>query len=132
MNRILGHLSNLTLILSGLFLFAMMVHVTVDVALRYAMNSPIPGTLEIVSAYYMVAGVFLPLAAVELARASIAVDAAYQCRPPQGRGKRGRGRAPSPSGRAGSSCLSASSWQALSASSISISFSQTRRCAGSS
>lgn len=81
MKRILAHLSNLTLLLSGLFLFAMMVHVAADVALRYAMNSPIPGTLEIVSAYYMVAGVFLPLAAVELARASIAVDAAYQFMP---------------------------------------------------
>lgn len=81
MNRMFGHLSNLTLILSGVFLFAMMIHVSADVALKYAINRPIPGTLEIVSAYYMVAGVFLPIAAVELARASIQVDAAYQFMP---------------------------------------------------
>lgn len=74
-------LSNMTLIISGLFLFAMMIHVTGDVVLKYAINKPIPGTLEIVSAYYMVAGVFLPIAAVELMRAQICVDVIYQYLP---------------------------------------------------
>lgn len=74
-------LSNLLLIVSGIFLFAMMVHVSADVALKYINNRPIPGTLEVVSAYYMVAGVFLPIAAVEVMRAQIAVDVLYQYLP---------------------------------------------------
>lgn len=67
--------------LSGIALLLMMLHVTADVALKYLFSSPIPGTLEIVSAYYMVAGVFLPLAAVELIRASIAVDIGFMLMP---------------------------------------------------
>jgi len=74
-------LSDVTLVLAGLFLFAMMLHVTADVALKYLINSPVPGTLEIVSAYYMVGGVFLPIAAVELTRTNIGVDVAYQALP---------------------------------------------------
>ncbi|WP_417209712.1 TRAP transporter small permease [Antarctobacter sp.] len=81
MKWLLERLSSLALIISGVFLFAMMIHVASDVALKYAINKPIPGTLEVVSAYYMVAGVFLPIAAVELTRQSIAVDVAYQFMP---------------------------------------------------
>ena len=78
---LLERLSTLALIISGLFLFAMMIHVAADVALKYAINKPIPGTLEVVSTYYMVAGVFLPIAAVEMTRQSISVDVAYQFMP---------------------------------------------------
>lgn len=42
----------------------MMLHVSLDVISRYAFNQPIVGTLETVSAYYMVAVLFLPLAEV--------------------------------------------------------------------
>jgi TRAP-type mannitol/chloroaromatic compound transport system permease small subunit len=42
---------------------------------------PIPGTLEIVSYYYMVAIVVLPAAFVEMTRQSIAVDLFYQLMP---------------------------------------------------
>jgi len=78
---ILKRCSTFALIISGLFLFAMMIHVAADVVLKYAINKPIPGTLEVVSTYYMVAGVFLPIAAVEFTRQSIAVDVAYQFMP---------------------------------------------------
>jgi TRAP-type C4-dicarboxylate transport system permease small subunit len=74
-------LSDLSVVVSTIFLFAMMVHVSLDVLLKYVVNKPIPGTLEIVSAYYMVAGVFLPIAMVEIMRASIVVDVAYQFMP---------------------------------------------------
>lgn len=77
----LVRLSDLSVAISTIFLFAMMVHVSLDVLLKYVINQPIPGTLEIVSAYYMVAGVFLPIAMVELTRASIVVDVAYQFMP---------------------------------------------------
>jgi hypothetical protein len=40
--------------ISGILLFAMMVRVSFDVALKYAIDRPVPGTLEVVSAYYMV------------------------------------------------------------------------------
>lgn len=42
----------------------MMLHVSLDVISKYAFNRPIVGTLETVSAYYMVAVLFLPLAEV--------------------------------------------------------------------
>ena len=59
---------------AGVCLIMMMVHVVADVAAKYVLNMPIEGTLEIVSAYYMVAVVFLPLAIVELRREHIYVD----------------------------------------------------------
>lgn len=77
----INRISETALALSSIALLLMMLHVSADVALKYLMNYPIPGTLEIVSAYYMVAGVFLPLAAVELVRASIAVDIGYMFMP---------------------------------------------------
>lgn len=80
-NRILGRITDFFVIIAGLFLLAMMIHVTADVTMKYLLNRPIPGTLEIVSAYYMVGGVFFPLAAVELLRQAIVVDVAYQFMP---------------------------------------------------
>ncbi|WBU52428.1 TRAP transporter small permease [Paracoccus sp. SCSIO 75233] len=76
--QILDKLSRLALIVAGLFLLLMMVHISLDVALKLLFSRPIAGTLEIVSTYYMVAGVFFPIAAVEMARSSISVDAVYQ------------------------------------------------------
>lgn len=62
------------LALSALFLVLMALHVSLDVALRYAFGRSFPGTLEVVSFYYMVAVVFLPLAYVELQQEHISVD----------------------------------------------------------
>ena len=56
----------------------MMIHVNVDVFSRYLFNRPVPGTLEIVSNYYMVAVVFLPLAMVERNNAHISVELVSQ------------------------------------------------------
>ena len=42
----------------------MMLHVSLDVISKYALNQPIVGTLETVTSYYMVALLFLPLAEV--------------------------------------------------------------------
>ncbi len=46
---------------AGAVLLLMMAQVSLDVALKYLLNWPIPMTLETVSAYYMAALVFLPL-----------------------------------------------------------------------
>jgi TRAP-type C4-dicarboxylate transport system permease small subunit len=60
--------------LSALLLLVMMLHVCADVGMKYAFNQPIPGTLEVVSYYYMVWAVFLPLALVELTRSAVSVE----------------------------------------------------------
>lgn len=60
---------------------AMMVHVTLDVALKFLLRMPIQGTLEITSYYYMVAIVVLPMGFVELTRQSIAVELFHQMLP---------------------------------------------------
>ncbi|MAY86879.1 TRAP transporter small permease subunit [Arenibacterium halophilum] len=73
----LDWLSNRLLEISGLLLLVMMLHVTLDVALKYLLNQPVPGTLEVVSYYYMVGTVFLPIAFIELTRGSVAVDLFY-------------------------------------------------------
>ncbi|MBF9033311.1 TRAP transporter small permease subunit [Rhodobacterales bacterium HKCCE2091] len=50
-------------------------HVLADVTARYFFNSPLPGTLEIATHYYLIPMTFLPLAAVELHREHIVVEA---------------------------------------------------------
>lgn len=52
----------------------MMLHVTADAVGRTFFNHPLVGTIEIVSAYYMAAIVFLPLALVTRERGHIIVD----------------------------------------------------------
>jgi len=51
-------------LLGGCLIVVMMVQVSLDVFLKYTIAKPIPSTLELVSAYYMVALVWLPLGAV--------------------------------------------------------------------
>jgi TRAP-type C4-dicarboxylate transport system permease small subunit len=73
------------IILGGLCLVLMMLQIVVDVALKYVFNSPIEGNLEVVSFYYMVGVVFLPLAMVELRHEHISVDLFIQMLPRRGR-----------------------------------------------
>lgn len=58
-------------------LVLMMVQVTLDVAGKYLLHEPIPGSETIVASYYMVAIVFLPLAWVEVCGESIVVELLY-------------------------------------------------------
>ncbi|WP_043532189.1 TRAP transporter small permease [Litchfieldella xinjiangensis] len=67
-------LAKSALVLASLFLVLMALHVSLDVALRYVFGTTFVGTLEVVSFYYMVAVVFLPLAYVELQQEHISVD----------------------------------------------------------
>lgn len=73
--------TNRLLDLSAIFLLIMMLHISLDVILKYAINHPIQATLETVSYYYMVISVFLPIAFVEFSRQSIAVDVFYNLMP---------------------------------------------------
>lgn len=61
-------------IAAGLAIVAMMVQVSVDVALRYVTGTGLPGTLTIVSYYYMVIVAFVPLGFAELKRAHIQME----------------------------------------------------------
>jgi TRAP-type C4-dicarboxylate transport system permease small subunit len=68
----------ITTVLAGIAAVAMlllMVHVTIDVVLRYLFNSPPPGTIAFVSNYYMVIASAFPLALVERQKAHISVEA---------------------------------------------------------
>lgn len=67
--------------LSGIALLLMMLQINLDVIGRFVFNEPLPGTTEIVTAYLMVAIVFLPLARVEMADAHISVDLVAQFLP---------------------------------------------------
>lgn len=74
-------LADVLLEISGLLLGVMMLHVCADVAMKYLANKPIQGTLEIVSYYYMVGAVFLPVAFIELTRGSVSVDLFFDMMP---------------------------------------------------
>ena len=72
-DRFLGAASNLLLALGAAIIALMAVHVIADVSCRYLLNQPLPGTIEIVSLYYMVAVIYLPLAYVQSRRQHIVV-----------------------------------------------------------
>jgi TRAP-type C4-dicarboxylate transport system permease small subunit len=72
--RFLSKLTNLISIIGGLAIALMMVHITADVAGRYFFNSPLPGTITIVSYYYMSIAAFVPLAFAEQKDAHISVE----------------------------------------------------------
>lgn len=73
-DKALGRLSDLLGVLAGLALVLMMLHITAEVVARYVFDSPLHGTVEIVSTYYMVAVVFLPLALIERVNGHIIVE----------------------------------------------------------
>ena len=79
--RFIRFFSYLLMSVSIICLILMMVHVVSDVFMKIAFNSPIIGTLETVSYYYMVGAVFLPLAAVELKEENVHVDLFIQFAP---------------------------------------------------
>jgi len=59
-----SRVSGFVALIGGVIIVAMMVLVSLDVAMKYIFHKPITGTLEITSAYFMVALVWLPLGAV--------------------------------------------------------------------
>ena len=60
--------------IAGIATILMMLHVTVDVAGRQLFGHPLTGTVEIVSAYNMIALAFLPLALIARERGHIIVE----------------------------------------------------------
>ena len=76
--NLLASLSDSLAAIGRLVLLATMLHVTLDVILRFVINQPLAGTVEISSYWSMVALVFLPLAAVECRNGHIAVEIVAQ------------------------------------------------------
>lgn len=74
LDKVIGGLTTALTAIGGACITLMMVHVSLDVLMKYIFNLPIQGTLEIVSYYYMVAAVFLPLGAVERSHGQIFVE----------------------------------------------------------
>ncbi len=77
MKRLSDHFASVLAYLAGLSLVLMMAHVTLDVVLKYFFKLPIPGTAEVVAAYYMIGTVFLPLAYIEVHNRPIVVELLY-------------------------------------------------------
>lgn len=67
---------------AGVTLILMMVQTVIDIVLKNLFGAPIEGNLEIISVYYMVAIVFLPLALVEVKHEHIQVDLVVRLFPP--------------------------------------------------
>ena len=84
-DRILAAASHALLALGAIIIGLMAVHVIVDVLARYSFNQPLPGTIEIVSLYYMVAVIFLPVAYVQMRRQHIVVTQFTDWLPVRGR-----------------------------------------------
>ena len=60
--------------LGTLLLLLMVLHITCDVAARYLLNSPLPGTIEIVINYHMITIGFLSLCFTEEKNRNISVE----------------------------------------------------------
>ncbi|MDX3895565.1 TRAP transporter small permease [Pusillimonas sp.] len=63
--NLLERINHCIMLFGSLLLGLMVVHTTLDVIMTYVMRQPFEGTVEIVSRYYMVAVVFLPLAFIQ-------------------------------------------------------------------
>ena len=61
----------------------LMLHVSVDVAGRTIFNHPLPGTTEVVSAYYMVIAAYLPWAWIARNDSHISADLFTRMMPPR-------------------------------------------------
>ncbi len=72
--RLLGSVIDATTIVAGIAVVLMMSHIAVDVVAKYIFGVPMPGTITVVSNYYMVLVAFLPLAFTERRNGQISVE----------------------------------------------------------
>ncbi|MBE0591855.1 MAG: TRAP transporter small permease [Gemmatimonadales bacterium] len=74
LQRFLHRLSVVLMVVAALAILLMTFHITADVLLKVFFNMPIIGTLEIVTYFYMVACIFLPLAHLQATGTPILVE----------------------------------------------------------
>ena len=72
--RLLGRIIDLSTILGAVAVALMMVHIAIDVVAKYVFGLPMPGTITVVSNYYMIIVSFLPLAFTERRNGHISVE----------------------------------------------------------
>lgn len=70
----LSKITDVTTVIGALGIALMMVHITIDVILRSWFDIALPGTIAIVSYYYMIIAAFVPLAFAEHKGAHISVE----------------------------------------------------------
>lgn len=70
---IVGRISTAMALVAGVILVVMAIHVTLDVAARTFTRTPIPGTIEFISYWWMPSLVFLGIGEVERRREQISV-----------------------------------------------------------
>lgn len=80
--KLLSRLIDSVTVIAGLAIAFMMVHITLDVITRNFFNYPLPGTITIVSYYYMAIAAFMPLAFAEQKSAHISVEVLTERLPP--------------------------------------------------
>ncbi|MEZ5646327.1 MAG: TRAP transporter small permease [Burkholderiaceae bacterium] len=81
LGRLLSWFIDSMTVISGLAIALMMVHITLDVVMRNFFNYPLPGTITIVSYYYMAIAAFMPLAFAEQKSAHISVEVVTEMMP---------------------------------------------------
>ncbi len=79
--KLLSRIIDWMTVISGLAIALMMVHIVLDVLLRNFFNYPLPGTMTIVSYYYMAIAAFMPLAFAEQKSAHISVEVVTELMP---------------------------------------------------
>lgn len=79
--KLLSRIIDSMTVISGLAIAVMMVHIVLDVVLRNVFNYPLPGTITIVSYYYMAIAAFMPLAFAEQKSAHISVEVITELMP---------------------------------------------------
>ena len=72
--KLLSGLTRIASFVGAACILLMMLNVSADVFMRQVFNAPLPGTITIVSNYYMVLIVFLGLAAAEREDSHVSVE----------------------------------------------------------
>jgi TRAP-type C4-dicarboxylate transport system permease small subunit len=79
--RLVGRAIDLTMYVGAAAVVLMMLHISIDVVSKYIFQRPLPGTIAIVSNYYMIVVAFLPLAFTERRNGHISVEVATSLLP---------------------------------------------------
>lgn len=74
LNRLIDLVTGTSTFLALIALFSMMIMITFDAILNKVLGSPIPGTIEVTSYYFMVLVVFLVLPFIEKTQSHISAD----------------------------------------------------------
>jgi TRAP-type C4-dicarboxylate transport system permease small subunit len=83
LERLIARVADLLCFIAGTALLWMMVQVTLDSFMRYVLDSPLHGTVELISAYHMMIVVFFTLAYVTRRRGHIIVTMFTRKLPPR-------------------------------------------------